>query len=153
MNSFRLLFLVTLTFGLAVLRAAPTPQLDLPKATLSLGTNTLSAQIAADEIARERGLMGHPRLGDQEGMIFVFPHPRPVVFWMKDTPYPLSVAYIDSAGKILEIHHMKANDETEVPSASIAITYALEVAQGWFSNHGILPGDVIVGLPPATTAK
>lgn len=139
------------------LRAAPTlsptPQRDLPRAVLSLGTNTLTTQVAADDASRERGLMSRANLGDDEGMVFVFSQPRPVSFWMKDTPTPLSVAYISPSGRILEIHDMKAFDETPVPSDSQAILYALEVTKGWFARHGILPGDSISGLPSATCAK
>jgi uncharacterized membrane protein (UPF0127 family) len=135
------------------LQALPKPQFDLPRATLSLGTNTLSAQIAADDVSRERGLMSRPDLQSDEGMIFVFPSPRPVTFWMKDTPEPLSIAYIAPSGTILELHDMKPLDETPIPSASSAVVYALEVPQGWFSRHGVLAGDQITGLPSPSTAK
>jgi uncharacterized membrane protein (UPF0127 family) len=151
-------FLATLLFllllpGTFVLQAAPKPQDGLPKTTLSVGTNELSAQIAADDATRELGLMSHSKLGDEEGMIFVFPHPRPVAFWMKDTPIPLSVAYISSSGRILEIHDMKPFDETAIPSASSSVVYALEVSQGWFPQHGVLAGDTIGGLPSPAMAK
>jgi uncharacterized membrane protein (UPF0127 family) len=86
-------------------------------------------------------------------MVFVFPQPRPVTFWMKDTPIPLSIAYISSSGRILELHDMKPFDETSVPSTSQAVVYALEVAKGWFDRHGVLPGDTISGLPVETIAK
>ena len=145
--------LLFLTACLFPLQASPKPQLDLPKTALVLGTNTLSAQIAADESARERGLMSRTNLNDNEGMLFVFPQPRPVTFWMKDTPLPLSVADISSSGKILETHDMNPFDETPVPSACPTVVYALEVAQGWFLKHGVLPGDSISGLPPPTSAK
>ena len=147
-----LLFLLLLQ-GASLLQGAPKPQNDLPKANLTLGTNVLSAQIAADEASRELGLMSQTKLGDEEGMIFVFPHPRPVTFWMKDTPIPLSVAYIATSGRILEIHDMKAFDETAVPSTSSAVVYALEVSQGWFPKHGVLAGETIEGLPSPSIAK
>ena len=148
----RILLLLLLP-GACLLHAAPKPQTDLPKATLSLGTNALSAQVAADDASRELGLMSHTNLGDEEGMIFVFPHPRPVTFWMKDTPMPLSVAFISGSGRILEIHDMKPFDETAIPSASEAVVYALEVSKGWFLSHGVLAGDTIGGLPSPSTAK
>ena len=147
------LLLFFLLKGALLLQAAPTPQNDLPRVTLSLGTNALSAQIAADDASRELGLMSHTNLGNEEGMIFVFPHPRPVTFWMKDTPMPLSVAYISSSGRILEIHDMKPLDETPIPSTSDAVVYALEVSKGWFFSHGVLAGDAIGGLPPPSIAK
>jgi hypothetical protein len=97
--------------------------------------------------------MSQTNLSDKEGMIFVFPHPRPVTFWMKDTPIPLSVAYISTSGRILEIHDMKPFDETAIPSTSSAVVYALEVSQGWFPKHGVLAGDTIEGLPSPSIAK
>ena len=147
------LLLILFLQGASLLRAAPQPQHDLPKTTLTLGTNTLSAQIAADDASRELGLMGRTSLNPDEAMVFIFPHPRSVIFWMKDTPVPLSIAYVASSGRILETHDMKPFDETPIPSASSAVVYAVEVAKGWFDRHGVLPGDSITGLPSATTAK
>jgi hypothetical protein len=131
----------------------PKPQLNLPTATLSLGNNTLTVQIAATDARRELGLMSRTNLSDSEGMIFVFPHPRAVTFWMKDTPTPLSIAYISPSGRILELHDMKPFDETSISSTSESVVYALEVAKGWFDRHGVLPGDTIAGLPSASIAK
>lgn len=157
MKTVFILLLSLVLEGISLLQAAPSctpqPQQDLPKATLLLGTNIVTAQIAADNATRELGLMSHTNLGDAEGMIFVFPGPRPVTFWMKDTPTPLAIAYIGASGRIMELHEMKPFDETPVPSESQAIVYALEVAKGWFSRHGVLPGDVVAGLPSPLTAK
>ena len=135
------------------LNAAPKAQLDLPKATLILGTNSLNAQIAADDTSRELGLMSRTNLGTDEAMVFVFPQPRPVSFWMKDTPVPLSIAYVGRSGLIYELHDMKPFDETPVPSTSSAIIYAIEVPQGWFLNHGVFAGSTVEGLPSTSIAK
>jgi len=135
------------------LNAAPKAQLDLPKATLTLGTNSLTAQIAADDTSRELGLMSRTNLGTDEAMVFVFPQPRPVSFWMKDTPVPLSIAYVGRSGLIYELHDMKPFDETPIPSASSAIIYAIEVPQGWFLKHGVFAGSTVLGLPSPATAK
>ena len=148
-----LLTLFCLFLAAAILHAAPKPQRDLPKATLSLGTNTLSAQVAADDASRELGLMSRTNLGTDEGMVFVFPSPRQVTFWMKDTPSPLSIAYVGPSGRIFEIHDMKPFDETPIPSASSAVVYAIEVPLGWFTQHGVLAGSTVGGLPSASSAK
>ena len=148
-----LLTLFFLLLTACLLHAAPKPQRDLPKATLSLGTNTLAAQIAADDPSRELGLMSRTNLGTDEGMVFVFPSPRQVTFWMKDTPTPLSIAYVGPSGRIFEIHDLKPFDETPIPSASSAVLYAIEVSQGWFEKHGVLAGSTVGGLPSAATAK
>jgi len=142
-----------LALSACLLQSAPPPQTNLPKVTLTLGTNTLSAQIAADDASRERGLMSRTNLSENEGMVFVFPAPRPVAFWMKDTPTPLSIAYVGPSGRIFEIHDMKPFDETPIPSASSAITYAIETPKGWFAKHGILAGSTVNGLPSPSTAK
>lgn len=142
-----------LVLGCAAVLAAPKPQFDLPKASLSLGTNILSAQIAADEASRERGLMSRTNLAENEAMLFVFPKPQPVAFWMKDTLVPLSVAYIGPSGRVFEIHDLKPLDETPVPSVSEAVVYALEVPQGWFAKHGVLAGGSVGGLPSPSSAK
>lgn len=136
-----------------MLEAAPAPQTNLPKATLTLGTNSLTVQIAADDASRERGLMSRTNLSENEGMLFVFPQARPVSFWMKDTPVPLSIAYVGPSGRILEIHDLRPLDETPVPSASESVAYALEVAQGWFLRHRVLAGDTLWGLPQLNSAK
>lgn len=154
-KSLPLLFLLLLAVFLpaAPLLALPKAQLDLPKATLVLGTNSLNAQIAADDVSRELGLMARKGLEPDEAMVFVFPQPRSVNFWMKDTPIPLSIAYISASGRILETHELKPLDETPVPSASSSVVYALEVSQGWFVAHGVLAGDQISGLPSPSIAK
>ena len=147
------LALLTLLLSVTLLQASPAPQTNLPKVSLTLGTNTLSAQIAADDASRERGLMSRTNLSENEGMVFVFPAPRSVAFWMKDTPTPLSIAYVGPSGRIFEIHDMKPFDETPIPSASSAVTYAIETPKGWFAKHGILAGSTVNGLPSPSTAK
>ena len=145
--------LLALFLSIALLQGAPTPQTNLPKATLTLGTNSLTAQIAADDASRERGLMSRTNLAENEAMVFVFPAPQSVAFWMKDTPTPLSIAYVGPSGRIFEIHDLKPFDESAVPSASQAVTYAIETPQGWFAKHGIFAGSTVIGLPSPSTAK
>lgn len=147
------LILLSLCLSALPLSAAPKSQRDLPKAALTLGTNSLSAEIASDDASRELGLMSRTNLGTNEAMVFVFPSPRQVAFWMKDTPSPLSIAYVGPSGRIFEIHDMKPFDETPIPSASSAIVYAIEVPQGWFATHGVLAGSQVGGLPSASSAK
>ena len=145
--------LLSLVFSAALVQAAPAPQTNLPKATLTLGAHSLTAQIAADDASRERGLMSRTNLAENEAMVFVFPAPQSVAFWMKDTPTPLSIAYVGPSGRIFEIHDLKPVDESAVPSASQAVTYAIETPQGWFAKHGIFAGSTVIGLPSPSTAK
>jgi uncharacterized membrane protein (UPF0127 family) len=129
------------------------PQEELPTTTLRIGTATLRAEVADQPDQRTLGLMGRTELADGHGMLFVFPAPQPMAFWMRGTLLPLSIAYINGAGVIREIHDLQPLDETSVRSNFRDLVYALEVPQGWFGKNNILPGDRILGLPLPSTAR
>jgi uncharacterized membrane protein (UPF0127 family) len=103
-------------------------------------------EIAATDAERETGLMGRTSLPEDAGMLFVFDQDQQLAFWMKDTLIPLSIAYIDGGGRIVDIQDMQPLDETPHPSAAPA-RYALEVNQGFFKERGVEVGDR-VELPP-----
>ncbi|MCS6996966.1 MAG: DUF192 domain-containing protein [Casimicrobiaceae bacterium] len=117
----------------------------LPTVELSIAGKRLKAEVAADPQSRSIGLMNRFSLAPDHGMLFVFPEPQPLAFWMKNTYVPLSIAFIDAEGRILNIEDMKPHDETPVPSKGPAL-YALEMKQGWFRAHGIGPGQRVRGL-------
>jgi uncharacterized protein len=96
-------------------------------------------ELARTDAERQRGLMGRAHLPDGEGMLFVFPAPVTAAFWMKDTPLPLSIAFIDERGTVIDIQDMQPFDESlHYPAA--AYQYALEVPQGWFARAGVTVG-------------
>ena len=101
-------------------------------------------EIADDPLERERGLMDRTSLGEDRGMLFVFPKEQPLSFWMKDTKIPLSIAYIDSEGRITDILDMKPRDD-EPPhyTSSEPVQYALEVNRGFFDERGVKVGDQV----------
>jgi uncharacterized membrane protein (UPF0127 family) len=135
-----------------------TPQ-TLPQVTLHIGKASLETQIAASQSQQETGLMYRTSLGDNNGMIFLLGDPARATFWMKNTLIPLSVAFIDKNGVILEIHDMQPA-QPNLPDAQIPVTrsvsdqvaYALETNIHWFALNGIKPGDKI-DPAPATLAK
>jgi hypothetical protein len=87
-------------------------------------------------------------LPEDGGMLFVYPGPRPLSFWMKNTPLPLSIAFLDEEKRIINIADMQPHTTQSHQSAQPA-QYALEVHQGWFAERGIEPGDVCeFRLPP-----
>jgi uncharacterized protein len=128
-------------------KVADTTPFGLKTVELKILRTSLKAEVADTPQASENGLMFRDSMPEDRGMLFVFEQPRTASFWMKNTKIPLSIAYVDSAGKILEIKSMKPFDETVVPSASDRVAYALEVNQGWFDRHGIAPGAKIDGIP------
>ena len=85
--------------------------------------------------------MNRKEIPDGTGMIFVFKRDQKLRFWMKDTPHPLSIAFIDSAGRIREIYDMTPFS-LDVIASTYSVRYALEVAQGYFERAGITVGDM-----------
>jgi len=128
-----------------MLHAQAQPQ--LPTQTLTIGVHQVIAEIASTPEQRERGLMHRFTMPAGQGMLFVFPQPQPLAFWMKNTPSPLSIAFIDSNGMILNIEDMAANDDKNFHRSRGNALYALEVRQGWFMEQGIKPGDKVGNLP------
>ena len=144
---------LTLTLSWVLLSAACQPKaadsspFGLRIAELKISNVPLTVEIADTPQASENGLMFRDSLPEDRGMLFLFEQPKKASFWMRNTKIPLSIAYIDSTEKILEIKSMSPLDETVVPSSSDQVAYALEVNQGWFVRHGISSGAKIDGIP------
>ena len=91
---------------------------------------------------RKKGLMYRRSIPNNYGMLFVWPYEGQQCMWMKNTYVPLSVAYMDIRGKIIEIYDMVPFSKDSVCSTKAA-KYALEVNSGWFEEKGINIGDSI----------
>ncbi len=152
-EAMRLLAILAVGGWLVQELSAREPQPRLPEVSLRLGSTTLQAEVADEEHERVTGLMYRSELAEEEGMLFVFPFPQPMGFWMRNTTIPLSIAYINGAGVIREIHDLQPLDEVPAESTFRDLVYALEVPQGWFTRNKILPGDKILGLPLPSTAR
>lgn len=120
-----------------------TPQPKLPTVKLWVGTNQVTAEIASTREQIQTGMMFRTNMAEMEGMIFVFPQPTQVAFYMRNTLIPLSCAYIDSEGTILETFEMEPLNETAIPSKTSQVQYVLEMPKGWFDRHTIRPGMAI----------
>ncbi len=131
---------------LAAAQDAPTEFRVIP---LSAGIHVIRAEVAADPNERERGLMFRKALGPNQGMVFLFDRPAAQCMWMRNTLIPLSVAFIDERGRIINIEEMAAQTDDNHCAARPA-TYALEMSRGWFAKHGIAAGAQISGLPKPT---
>ncbi|HLS86906.1 MAG TPA: DUF192 domain-containing protein [Burkholderiales bacterium] len=136
----RLAFLLLLSFG------APAAA-ELPVARLTAGMHVIRAEVAADFPTRMQGLMHRESLGRNAGMLFVFDEASIHCMWMKNTLIPLSVAFIDESGRILNIADMEPHSEQSHCAAAPA-RYALEMAQGWFAERHIRAGMRLGGLEP-----
>jgi uncharacterized membrane protein (UPF0127 family) len=88
-------------------------------------------------------MMFRTNMATNEAMLFLLPAPQQASFYMRNTLIPLSCAYMDEEGAILEIHDMKPKDETPILSASSNIQFVLEVNQGWFEKKHIGPGALV----------
>jgi uncharacterized membrane protein (UPF0127 family) len=109
--------------------------------TTRVGTASIELELALTNAQRTKGLMHRTSLPKNRGMLFVFAQPEPRSFWMKNTQIPLDIAYLDSSGRIVEIHKLYPHNQNGVSSRSRAIQFALEVNQGWFKENGVQAGD------------
>jgi len=117
----------------------------LPTIKLSAGIHVIQAEVASIDATRSQGLMRRKSMAQGAGMLFLFDEPAGHCMWMKNTLIPLSVAFIDERGQIVNIADMQPLDET-THCASRPVRYALEMNQGWFKQRGIVPGTPIQGL-------
>tara|TARA_Y100000310_G_scaffold154160_1_gene153732 strand:+ start:671 stop:1108 length:438 start_codon:yes stop_codon:yes gene_type:complete len=116
------------------------------RSTLRVGNRDIDVEIADTPLLRDTGLMHRNRLSPDCGMLFCFPDSSVRGFWMKNTYIPLSIAFIDEEGIIVNIGDMSPHDLNSVFSLGDAV-YALEMDRGWFDRNEISQGDSIQNLP------
>jgi uncharacterized membrane protein (UPF0127 family) len=131
-----------------LLVAASAAAQPLPVTQLSAGMHLIRAEVAADMSSRSQGLMHRKSLAPNAGMLFIFDEAAPHCMWMKNTYIPLSVAFIDAQGVIINIADMQPHSEQSHCAARPAV-YALEMTQGWFAQRGIKAGAKLGGLSTA----
>ena len=110
---------------------------------LWLGDQELITEVARTQEQLNAGMMFRETMAENEAMIFVFPSPRRVSFYMKNTLVPLSCAYIDPEGVIQEIYDMTPKEEKPIVAKSAQVQFVLETRQGWFARHHISTGAVV----------
>ena len=128
-----------------LLMAAPALAQELPVVQLKAGMHLIRAEVASDYATRGRGLMHRKSLGQNAGMLFIFDQPAEHCMWMKNTYIPLSVAFLDDKGQIINIADMQPHSEQSHCAARPA-RYALEMNRGWFAQHGVKPGLRLGGM-------
>jgi hypothetical protein len=142
----RLLAILILASGSALAEQA------LPELALEIKGHPLTAEVAATDPQRATGLMHRRMLPENRGMLFVFPYSAPQSFWMMNTYIPLSIAFIDEHGAIVNIADMKPLT-TDSRSSTRPAKYALEMNRGWFAKRGIKAGSRVEGLKRAPPAQ
>ena len=130
---------------LLMLAALPAYAQTLPVVQLSAGMHLIRAEVAADMATRSRGLMFRKSLAPNAGMVFVFDEASQHCMWMKNTLIPLSVAFLDDNGTIINIENMAPQTE-DTHCAARPARYALEMDRGWFTARGIKPGTKLGGM-------
>lgn len=132
--------LLLLAAGLAAAQQSPLPVMEL-----GVGMHRIRAEVADRDPTRALGLMHRTSLPPNGGMLFVFDEAGRHCMWMKNTPLPLSVAFIDADGRIVNIADMQPHTEL-AHCAERPVPYALEMAQGWFAERGVRAGFRLRGL-------
>lgn len=142
--------LTTAALGLllatASAQAQSVPQPRLPTVQLGAGMHNIVAEVASTPAQRQIGMMMRTQMAPHEGMLFVFEQPARQCFWMRDTLLPLSIAFIEDDGRIVNTAEMQPRSD-EAHCSARPVRFALEMNRGWFDKRGIKPGDRLRGRP------
>jgi uncharacterized membrane protein (UPF0127 family) len=118
-------------------------QPKLPTIKLWIGSQVVTAELAITLPQIMTGMMFRKEMAEHDGMLFVFSRPHRASFYMRNTLLPLTCAYIDSEGVILETHDMKPLDESSIEAGSENVQYVLEMNKGWFERNKVATGAVV----------
>jgi uncharacterized membrane protein (UPF0127 family) len=120
----------------------------LPVGRLTVGSAgaALRVRIASDDASRRRGLMGVRTLPPNEGMVFLYPSPTTVRFWMRETVIPLAIAFWGPGGRIVSIREMTPCHVDPCPlyGAGRPFLGAVEANAGYFARNHVRIGDRVV---------
>ena len=145
MSAQKLVAAVLASCTLGAFATAAVAESGLPAAELGFGMYRIEAEVAHTFETRQVGLMNRTAMPLHRGMVFVFPEARAHCMWMKNTPLPLSVAFVDDRGKVINIEDMQPHT-TDNHCAAGPARFALEMNLGWFAARGIKAGDTLRGF-------
>ncbi|KAF0164431.1 MAG: hypothetical protein FD157_2038 [Rhodocyclaceae bacterium] len=147
-----LLRTVLLALSLAISLSGSAQQPQLPLLELFAGMHRVEAEVAATSESRQTGMMQRTIMAPQRGMLFVFPEVAAHCMWMRNTLLPLSVAFLDEKGRIINIEDMQPKTDQN-HCASKPARYALEMNLGWFRSRGLGAGFAITGIDKAPSGR
>jgi hypothetical protein len=137
---------IVLAFALPAAAQDAARAKPLPVITVKVGGHALRAEVVSTQEQRSRGLMFREKLGKNDGMLFVFDELAYHSMWMMNTLIPLSVAFLDGEGRILNIEDMQPKT-LDSHAAQGPARYAIETNLGWFAERKLKAGDKVTGLP------
>lgn len=126
--------------------------LAAPTIELSAGMHRIEAEVASNSAERATGLMNRPSMPIHRGMLFVFPEAGVQCFWMRNTLIPLSIAFLDDSGRIVQVADMQPQSLDNHCSVK-PVRFALEMNAGWFKSRGLAAGAKINGLDKAPPGR
>ncbi|MFM2054323.1 MAG: hypothetical protein RL456_2360 [Pseudomonadota bacterium] len=136
---------VLATVAASAVGAQTGPQ-KLATVQLTAGMHLIRAEVARTDSERQIGLMHRPSMPAGDGMLFIFEQPGVQCFWMRNTLIPLSAAFVDDGGRIVNIEDMQPQSDDSHCSKK-PVRFVLEMNQGWFARKGLGPGSRIGGGP------
>ena len=145
-NFFTCVFAALLVMLAGVAAADESPQMNLQRITLTAGIHQIDAQVAVAQNEHATGLMYRDEMPMNEGMLFVFDKPERKCFWMRNTRIPLTIAFVEDDGTIVNLENMKPQT-TDSHCSIKPVRYVLEMNQGWFVKKGVKPGSKLSGKP------
>lgn len=142
--------LLAALLGIGLPARAQQPQ--LPLLELFAGMHRVEAELAATPETRQIGMMQRTIMVPQRGMLFVFPEVAKHCMWMRNTLLPLSVAFLDEKGRIINVEDMQPKT-TDNHCAAKPARYALEMNLGWYRSRGLGAGFTITGIDKAPIGR
>jgi uncharacterized membrane protein (UPF0127 family) len=120
------------------------PGTPLPTKEISVGTTTLTVELATTQAQQAQGLGGRASLPDNHGMLFVFNADGDWGIWMKDMAFPIDILFISENGYVVSVDPDISPDtyDTDPPQIfypPLAVRYVLELPAGYAAAHGIEP--------------
>ena len=136
--------LCALMLGAALLLCAP-PAFALPRSDLLVQTGSsqfrFDVEIADDAAERAEGLMYRETMADNAGMLFLYPAPQQVQFWMKNTPMSLDIVFVRTDGTIARIAERTTPFSEDMIPSGEEVRAVLEVKAGMMHQLGVRVGD------------
>ena len=111
---------------------------------IRLGAEEMTVELAVTPEQITTGMMFRTNIEENTGMLFLLGRPVQPSFWMKNCPLPLSAAFIDPSGTVLELHDFQPQNTNPVPATAHNVQYVLETSHGWFEQHHIGNGTLVV---------